>query len=315
MGMAWGKDLALGMAHLWLLPGGSSSVPAEESAPTSQCSHGAFLFMKAVAFGVICSDFIKRFQAIGQVSYEKLLPQTEIPMWEMIPALTRAWGYAVPGLWVRVCFWVKLSLGIRPLDRDQALFLHVSSCTCYGPCYHCPSSLKSCLLRQLLQSEPQVSAFWVVPALGLILPLYARRNAGKSWAVPFFSSGAHVYATILHKERSWSQWSRHRGWLEWNKSPDEDKDGWEQQRCSGFTQEGKMPAAQMTPHETGTWCHTAHLGMEPEADEERQVRPVLLRTGLRRMELALTNNKEWKETSFRNRSLQSHLKDWSFLKN
>lgn len=80
MGVAWGKDLALGMAHLRPPPGGLSSMPAEESAPTSQCSRRAFLSMKAVAFGVICPDFIKRFQAIGQVSSEKLSPQTETPM-------------------------------------------------------------------------------------------------------------------------------------------------------------------------------------------------------------------------------------------
>lgn len=46
MGVAWGKELVLGMAHLRSLLGGSSSLPAEESAPTSQCSRGAFLSMK-----------------------------------------------------------------------------------------------------------------------------------------------------------------------------------------------------------------------------------------------------------------------------
>lgn len=123
MGVAWGKELVLGMAHLRSFLGGLSSLPAEESAPTSQCSRGAFHSMKTVAFGVICSDFIKWFQAIGQVSAEKLSPHTEPPMGEMAPALTRTWGYVVPRcVGVGVCFWVKLFLGIQPLDRDLALF-------------------------------------------------------------------------------------------------------------------------------------------------------------------------------------------------
>lgn len=86
-------------------------------------SRGAFLSMKTVAFGMICSDFIKWFQAIGQVSAEKLSPHTEPPMWEMAPALTRTWGCMVPGcVGIGVCFWVELLLGIQPLDRDLALF-------------------------------------------------------------------------------------------------------------------------------------------------------------------------------------------------
>lgn len=50
-----------------------------------------------------------------------------------------------------------------------------------------------------------------------------------------------------------------------------------------------------------------------EAGETRALL-VTRRTCLRVMELALTDKKEKKETPFRNRSLQSHLKDWSFLK-
>lgn len=78
--MTRGMDLAWGMAHLCSFLEGSSSMPAEESAHTSQCSHGAFLSMKAVAFGTIFSDFMKQFQATGQVSPGRLSSQTETPM-------------------------------------------------------------------------------------------------------------------------------------------------------------------------------------------------------------------------------------------
>jgi len=60
--------------------------------------------------------------------------------------------------------------------------------------------------------------------------------------------------------------------------------------------------------------------MEPEAGKEQQVRPVLSSIHNapacdRGMELAPTDKKEKKETSFWSRSLQSHSKHWWFLKN
>jgi len=60
--------------------------------------------------------------------------------------------------------------------------------------------------------------------------------------------------------------------------------------------------------------------MEPEVGKEQQVRPVLSSIHNapacdRGMELAPTDKKEKKETSFWSRSLQSHSKHWWFLKN